>query len=280
MSSSYFSSICSLFERKSKLSRLENKNDRPKSITTRSSCSSTAVVKCGYDELYYNTDENDTMEDPNDISSNENDSNYCIIDNFRSLPFKKLALMYNLPELFSGNDQDIISEFTFLQTQIKQICHQLDSCRGAVQFAETDVTIGQKLKDIILFIRSRYHEDENVGDSGIAFLALLLLSIQVLQTVPEVKEQLLHRTHIGRCIILNMLYVLKNPKNEINTPRLLYDQIDFMQILFDCKHLKEMPDMIDILTEISEKFAKIDKDWFLIENYTRVVTLARDLFSY
>lgn len=282
MSSSYFPSIYSLFERK-KASK-KTKSDqavRPQSITTRSSTSSTTVVKCGYDELYY---DDDTERDLQDLSSdNDSDSTYCIIDNFRSLPFKKLAEMHNIPESFSGDDQDIISEFTFLLAQIKQICQQLDSCRGAVQFAETDETIGQKLKEIVLFTCNRYHENTSTGDSGIAFLALLLIGIQVLRTVPEVKEQLLHRTRIGRCIIVNMLVVLKDSKNKFNTPRMLYDQINFMQILFDCPHLKspnEMPNMIDTLAEAAAKFASIDKDWYSYEDYTTVISFAKDFFSY
>ncbi|KAL9542326.1 hypothetical protein PS6_009857 [Mucor atramentarius] len=265
MSSSYFPSIYSLFERK-KASK-KTKSDqavRPQSITTRSSTSSTTVVKCGYDELYY---DDDTERDLQDLSSDDDsDSTYCIIDNFRSLPFKRLAEMHNIPESFSGDDQDIISEFTFLLAQIKQICQQLDSCRGAVQFAETDETIGQKLKEIVLFTCNRYHENTSTGDS-----------------VPEVKEQLLHRTRIGRCIIVNMLVVLKDSKNKFNTPRMLYDQINFMQILFDCPHLKspnEMPNMIDTLAEAAAKFASIDKDWYSYEDYTTVISFAKDFFSY
>ncbi|OAC99771.1 hypothetical protein MUCCIDRAFT_83847 [Mucor lusitanicus CBS 277.49] len=166
--------------------------------------------------------------------------------------------MHNIPESFAGSDQDIVKEFTFLLEQIKQICQQLDSSRAAVQFAEADETIG-------------------------TFLVLLMIGIQVLGTVPEVKEQLLHRTQVGRCIVVNMLTVLKSPKNKINTPRMLYDQSEFMQILFDCPHLKspnEMPNMIDTLTEVASKFASVDKDWYLYKDYANVVTLATDLFSY
>ncbi|KAL0138125.1 hypothetical protein V8B55DRAFT_1599678 [Mucor lusitanicus] len=263
MSSSYFSTV------------------RPQSIATRSSTSSTTVVKCGYDELYY---DDDKEEDLQDISSDDDSSStYCVIDNVRSLPFKKLAEMHNIPESFAGSDQDIVKEFTFLLEQIKQICQQLDSSRAAVQFAEADETIGSKLKEIIQFICRRYYEDASAGDSGIAFLVLLMIGIQVLGTVPEVKEQLLHRTQVGRCIVVNMLTVLKSPKNKINTPRMLYDQSEFMQILFDCPHLKspnEMPNMIDTLTEVASKFASVDKDWYLYKDYANVVTLATDLFSY
>ena len=284
MSSSYFSSIYSLFERKKSSKKPRRPRDqaiRPQSIATKSSSSSTTVVKCGYDELYY---DDNIGEDLQDISSDDDsNSTYCIIDNVRSLPFKKLAEMHNIVESFSGSDQDIVKEFAFLLAQIKQICQQLDSARGAVQFAETDETIGWKLKEIIQFINTRYYEDTSTGDSGVAFLALLMVGIQVLQTVPEVKEQLLHRTRIGRCAIVNMLLVLKDPKNKINTPRMLYDRSEFMQILFDCHHLtspSEMPNMIDILTEVTSKFASVDKDWDSIEDYADVVTLATDLFSY
>ncbi|CAO3640792.1 unnamed protein product [Mucor fragilis] len=218
MSSSYFSSIYSLFERKnsSKKSRRRDQAVRPQSIATKSSTSSTTVVKCGYDELYY---DDNIVEDLQDISSDDDsNSTYCIIDNVRSLPFKKLAEMHNILGSFSGGDQDIVKEFTFLLTQIKQICQQLDSARGAVQFAEADETIGWKLKEIIQFINRRYYEDTSAGDSGVPFQALLMVGIQVLQTVPEVKEQLLHRTRIGRCIILNMLIVLKDPKTISTHP--------------------------------------------------------------
>ncbi|KAK4512787.1 Nucleoporin nup57 [Mucor velutinosus] len=283
MSSSYFSSIYSLFERK-KIPKKPRRDQavRPQSIATRSSASSTTVVRCGYDELYY--DDNDKGKDLEDTSSDDDsNSTYCIIDNARSLPFKKLAEMHNIPESFSGNDQDIIKEFTFLLAQIKQICQQLNSSREAVQFAETDETIGCKLKETIQFICRRYYESTSAGDSGVAFLALLMIGIQVLQTVPEVKEQLLHRTCIGRCIIRNMLMVLKDPKNKITTPRMLYDQSEFTQILFDCPHLKspsEMLGMIDTLTKVTSKFASVDKDWYHYEDYANVVTLATDLFSY
>ncbi|KAL9539372.1 hypothetical protein MBANPS3_010296 [Mucor bainieri] len=251
-----------------------------KSVTTRSSTSSTTVVKCGYDELYY---EDDKGEDLEDISSDDGSSStYCVIDNARSLPFKKLAEMHNMPESFSGNDQDIMTEFNFLLAQIKQICQQLDSSRAAVQFADTDEAIGCKLKEVIQFICKRYYEATPSGDSGVAFLALLMIGIQVLQTVPEVKEQLLHRTQIGRYVIMNMLILLKAPKNESETPRSLYDEIEFMQILFDCSHLtspSEMPNMTDVLREVASKFASVDKDWCFRDDYANVVKLATNLFS-
>ncbi|GAN05072.1 hypothetical protein MAM1_0081c04541 [Mucor ambiguus] len=282
MPSSYFSGIYSLFERK-KASKKPRRDQagRSQSIATRSSTSSTTVVKCGSDELYYDDDKGEDLQDIN--SDDDSNSTYCIIDNVRSLPFKKLTEMHNIPQSCSGNDQDIIKEFTFLLAQIKQICRQLDSSRGAVQFAETDETIGCKLKEIIQFICRRYYQDTLAGDSSVAFLGLLMIAIQVLQTVPEVKEQLLHRTQIGRCIIVNMLNVLKTPKNKINTPRTLYDQSEFMQVLFDCPHLKspnEMPNIIDTLTEVASKFSFVDKNWHLYKDYANVVTLTADLFSY
>ncbi|KAI8639504.1 hypothetical protein BD408DRAFT_445886 [Parasitella parasitica] len=280
---SYFSNICSLLIKSgTKESDNQDHTGKPKSIGTRSSNSSIAVVTCGCDKLYYDESASISPES-NVISSDDTESNYCVIDNSRSLPFEKLALVHGLPESFSGNDQDVITEFSFLLAQTKQICHQLDDCRGAIQFGKTDVAIGQKLKELILFICSRYHEDQNVGDSGIAFLALLMLGSQVFNVPKEVNQQLLYQTKIGRFITLKMLAILENPKNQMNTPRILFDQTGFIRILYDCpgaKNPQRIPEMIVLLTAISDKFATADKEWDLVGNYATVVKLANELFTY
>ncbi|CEP11140.1 hypothetical protein [Parasitella parasitica] len=281
--SSYFPKICSLLTKtEAKKSNNQDSNGKTQSIRPRSSNSSMTVVTCGYDKLYYDEDAS-VRPDSNIINSDGTDSGYCVIDNFRSLSFEKLASVYGLPESFSGDDQDVMTEFSFLLAQIKQICHQLDDCRGAVQFGQTDVAIGQKLKEITLFICSRYHEDQNVGDSGIAFLALLMLGNQVFSVPNEVKQQLLYQTKIGRFITLKMLTVLENPKNQADTPRLFFDQTGFIRILYGCPSAdtpQRIPEMIDLLTAISEKFAAADKEWDQAANYTTIVKLANDLFSY
>lgn len=205
------------------------------------------------------------------------ESNYVLIDTLDSISSFQTSLMYiqQQPLIKFDHEATMLYEFKFLSDQIKKTCHQFDKLRKTIQFAETDHRIGKDLIYASQFIRHRYHHDQQLGDSWISLMGLLMVLVHTLQTEPEVQHQLLHVTRIGREIILDMNHVLKNKKDK---KYLKLSQDARQKFLSICLDEQQELSWFVVLQESCSQLAYLDSRWQYKSDYIKVVLMASDIF--
>ncbi|KAI8065353.1 uncharacterized protein B0P05DRAFT_476111 [Gilbertella persicaria] len=191
-----------------------------------------------------------------------------------------LNLINRQPFAFSESHQtDIVCEFNTLLIEIKSVCHRLDKCRKAIQFAQTKETIGKDLIHIIHFIINRYYCDPLYGNSFISLIGLLMVALQVLDTEDEVQRQLMDENHIGRIIMMQMSAVLELVKSTYTYYLSIDSQIELFKIALDYQFEREDINHIwfPVLKETCLLLTRRDPNWDCKGEYDNICSMATSL---
>lgn len=194
---------------------------------------------------------------------------FSLIDSLDTMPFPRLLRLLQEQPLVTNQ---IEHEFPFIANKIKEISHCLDTERPSTQYANTSAIIGSNLVLAAKFMVQRYHDD--MGDSWLALIGLLIIGVQALETPNEVKKELLNNTKIGRVLVLDMSKVLKLMKKQNLSDRL---RLVVMRVVFDICHQEDQT-WLSLLKVFCRFMSDYDHQWDFKQEYDDIASMAMSSF--